>query len=594
MKSKTFSCERTLFRKNLLRFAPFWGLYTLCLLLGLLVLAGGDFRENLTYNIASLLQMMSVINACCGLLTAMLLFGDLFDPRMCSGLHALPLRREKVFAVNITLGLVFSLIPTAVFTLISLPLLALSRNTEGAVTVGLMWFLGANLQYLFCFGLGVLCAMLTGNRLAMAILYGGLNGFSMGIYLLLDAFYTPLLPGVLTPTTLVRWLCPVLMDASWDYFRLERTLYHMPDGLLNTHTAFHVGEGWGYLALCALAGILLLGLALYLYKKRKLECAGDFLAFPGLRPLIPVLFALASGCLAELAAGEQNLFLEAVALGVGWFVGTMLTERTTRVFGKKQVLGLAVFLAVLGASLGLTKLDPMGIARWVPEPQKVEYAMISDIYGYYMDDDTPYHLTEPEDIADILEIHRLALEAGPLTEEEIYPSVEDGEEALPVPSVRVELHYGLTGGREAARMYYIPLDDPAAPLVKKITSRPVYALHSLENLLRNSLNRVTGLQLNGMELPEEYNTLEDFAALRDAILADCAEGNMSPYPQFHDYPTLERDGVAYSLQLYFFCDDYWDTGFVEVYAESANTLKWLEDRGMIDLVTGRSDSAFFS
>ena len=594
MKSKTSSCERTLFRKNLLRFAPFWGLYTLCLLLGLLVLAGGDFRDNLTHNIASLLQMMSVINACSGLMMAMLLFGDLFDPRMCSGLHALPLRREKLFAVNVTLGLVFSLIPTAVFTLVSLPLLALARETDGAVTVGLMWFLGSNLQYLFCFGLGVLCAMLTGNRLAMALIYGGLNGFSMGIYLLLDAFYTPLLPGVLTPTTLVRRLCPVLMGASWDYFRVERSLYHMPDGLLNTHTSFFVGEGWGYLALCALAGILLLGLALYLYKKRKLERAGDFLAFPRLRPLIPVLFALAFGCLAVLVTGETNLFLEAVSIGVGWFVGTMLTEGTTRVFGKRQVVSLAIFLAVLGASLGLTKLDPMGIARWVPEPQKVEYAMISDIYGYYMDDNTPYRLTEPEEIADILEVHRLALEAGPLTEEEIYPTVEDGEDAVPVPSVRVELSYGLKGGREAARMYYIPLDNPAAPLVKQVTSRPVYALHMLDHFLRTSLNRVDGLQLNGVDLPEEYCTLEDFAALRDAILADCAQGNMSPYPEFHAYPTLERDGEVYSLQLYFFCDDYWDTGFVEVYAESAHTLQWLEDRGMIDRVVGRSDTASFS
>ena len=590
MKSKTLSCKRTLFKKDLLRFSPFWGLYTLCLLLGLMLVGGGDFRSDLARNLPSLLRMMAVVNGGYGLLTAMLLFGDLFDSRMCSGLHALPLRREQIFGVHAAAGLLFSLIPTLIFSLISLPLLAMAENTRGAMTVGLLWLLGTNLQYLFFFGLGILCAMLTGTRLAMALVYGGLNFCSMGIYLLVDAFYTPMLPGVVTPTGLARRLCPMVMNASTDFFRVEQTLYHVPDGSLNTYTVFHVGEGWGYLGILALAGLLLLGLSLYLYRKRRLECAGDFLAFPGLKPLFPVLCGLAAGCLAELISGEQNLFLESVALGGGWFVGTMLTERTTRVFGKKQVLGLAVFLLVLGASLGLTRLDPLGIARWVPEPQKVEYAMICDPYSYYMDDDRPYYLTEPEDIADILEIHRSALEAGPLTEEEIYPTVEDGEDAVPVPSVRVKIRYGLAGGREALRTYFVPLDDPAAPLVKKVTSRPVYALHRLEDLLTNSPDRVRSLEVNGLELPQEYAAPEDFAALRDALLADCAAGNMSPYPEFHDPYVLKEDETVFGLQIYFFCDDYWDTSFVEIYAESANTLKWLEDRGMIDQILARYDT----
>ena len=39
MKSTASSSKRTLLRKNLTRFAPLWGMYLLCLLLGLFMLA---------------------------------------------------------------------------------------------------------------------------------------------------------------------------------------------------------------------------------------------------------------------------------------------------------------------------------------------------------------------------------------------------------------------------------------------------------------------------------------------------------------------------------------------------------------------------
>ena len=38
MRSKTSCFNKTVFRKNLLRFAPVWGVYTLCLVVGILIL----------------------------------------------------------------------------------------------------------------------------------------------------------------------------------------------------------------------------------------------------------------------------------------------------------------------------------------------------------------------------------------------------------------------------------------------------------------------------------------------------------------------------------------------------------------------------
>ena len=184
MKLRTSSYKRTWFLKNITRFMPFWVLYTLCLLLGLVLLTGEREPCYFIMNLAACARVMAVVNLFYGLLTAELLFGDLFDSRMCSGLHSLPIRRTEIFRINILSGLLFSLVPTAIMTLFALPL-AMGSRVPHAVQVPLYWFAAANLEYLFFFGLAVLSAMLAGNRFSAAVIYGILNFGSLLIYLMM-------------------------------------------------------------------------------------------------------------------------------------------------------------------------------------------------------------------------------------------------------------------------------------------------------------------------------------------------------------------------------------------------------------------------
>ena len=73
--------------------------------------------------IAGNLQLMGLVNLLFAPLVAMLLFGDLYNSRMCNALHAMPVRRETLFLTNVVSGLLFSMIPTAVMALLSVPLL---------------------------------------------------------------------------------------------------------------------------------------------------------------------------------------------------------------------------------------------------------------------------------------------------------------------------------------------------------------------------------------------------------------------------------------------------------------------------------------
>ena len=153
MKSRTSSFNLTVFKKDLTRFAPAWGLYTLWMVMGLLLMmsSGTDrMPGNMTYGT----QSMCFITACYAFLTAQLLFGDLFNSRMCNAMHAMPIRREGWFVTNLVSGFVFHLIPTVVMAAVATALMAAFSWPMGWVT-GPLWLLCINLQYICYFGIAV-------------------------------------------------------------------------------------------------------------------------------------------------------------------------------------------------------------------------------------------------------------------------------------------------------------------------------------------------------------------------------------------------------------------------------------------------------
>ena len=75
MKSRISFFDGTVFKKNLTRFAPVWGLYTVFLLLSILLIISepNQFSVNLSYTAAG----YGVISFAYALICALLLFGDL-------------------------------------------------------------------------------------------------------------------------------------------------------------------------------------------------------------------------------------------------------------------------------------------------------------------------------------------------------------------------------------------------------------------------------------------------------------------------------------------------------------------------------------
>ena len=613
MKLRTSSSNRTIFKKDITRFAPVWGGYTLMLLMGLLLAA--EDRDYWTVgNMASSMEMMGLVACVYGLLTAQLLFGDLFNTRMCNALHAMPVRRESWFGVHVISGLLFHIVPAAVVALIAIPMANMSYVVD-AWQVPLLWLAGCTLYYLFFFGLSVFCVMCTGNRFAMAVVYGMVNIGSLLVYFLTEAIYAPLLMGVQVMSDTFEDLSPVFnTSGGWaisverikdgvaiNEFGVEEPVYH---GEIKLND-----EKWVYMAIIAVIGVVLLALALQMYRKRKLECAGDFSAHKVLDYVFQVLIALSS--MAGMATMVNGFFgmdeahiayiMAAAGLIAGWFVGRMLMERTTRVFRLKNFLGMAAMLAAVALSIGLTVLDPLGIEDWVPKAEDLKSATLRLSYS------TSVELTDKEDLEDIIAIHEKGL-ALRLDGEDLAvntpPQIYDTKGApVPIeetPAYYVTIIYEKNNGRHSQREYYIWLDDPVTELVREHCSTldAVVGDYVADNEIiteaklrsRVLAGGVRSINAGSVAVPEEFYTEEHLNALVDAIVADCQAGTLVQNAQLHkDAIFREEEREVKSFYLDFSPEDY-DLGWgfsIYVYADSENLLKWVEDTGILPQVKAR-------
>ena len=590
MQFKTSCCNKTLLKKDLTRFAPLWGLYTLGLLM-LLFLTWDDksIPFNNIYAFRTLFPNVALYNGVYALAVAAMLFGDLYNTRMCYGTHALPMTRGCWFGTHILSGLLFSLIPTVVLAAASIPLLN-SVDLEQGWQLGFYLFVDMNLQYLTFFGIAVFAAMCAGNRFGQTAIYGMLMVGSVLLYLPADALLAPLLFGVTLNSDPYAMLSPLdLLITRNDLIVIDDWSEILADGTRWFGGSFTLGQGWSTLFLLAGLGVVFLVLAYLLYRRRNLESAGDFLAVPRLRPLIGGCLAV-MGASAALAVLElfgyygsydltEQLGLAFVGLTVGWFAGQMFLERSTRVFGPKKWAGLLVMLALAAGVMGLTKLDPLGIDDWVPEASEIKGARINGSF----DVDTP------EELAQVIQVQEFALEEH-LTEEDVEPYLATDDANLPKFD-RIQIVYTKSNGMGAIREYYVASDSQAGDLLRSLTSKVSFVFGCDEITSPQKLMACVGkpdnISVSGYKLPEELLTEETVRSLFEAVIADCEEGTLSPISALHptkvyqtedgdnlylDYLWVEaalptEEGIYRSYNIRFFPD-------------SENVLAWAESAGV--------------
>ena len=402
MKLRTSYFNSTVLKKDITRFAPVWGLYTVFMLLFVFLLWQVESTPaRLVQNLPDILTGMGMLNFAYAGICALLLFSDIFKTRFCNALHALPLRREGWFFTHVCAGLLFSLAPNLLGA--ALTGTFLGRYWLGAV----LWLAVMSLQYLFFFGVGAFACLCAGNRVGAAAVYGIVNFFSVLVTFLAQLLLEPLLYGVKLDITAYNRLSPVVAFTDFSYLDIS---YKSASKTASIKTFYP--QQWQYLAVAAAVGVVFLAVALMLYRRRKLESAGDFVAVKAVSPVFLTVYTLCAGGIlyalaAELAEGIKYGFLLA-GLAIGFFTGKMLLQRRVNVFRFKSFLGFGTLLALLGLIMGLTWLDPTGITRKVPQPQQVRQVQLNT--NQYMAATRYKQLfTQPADIEGVLQLHQALL-----------------------------------------------------------------------------------------------------------------------------------------------------------------------------------------
>lgn len=573
MKSRTSFFNPTAYRKNLTRFAPAWVLYGVILLLILISM----FSERFDSNLIETLMLFPVANFIFAFLAAQLLYGDLYNSRMCNAIHALPLRRESWFVTNLASGFSFSLIPTAAALLFCLLMILLGAGCcDNGLLIPVMVFIGANVQYIFFFGLATFCAFLVGKRFAMAVVYAIINFASMIAYWLVDTLYTPMLEGIHTNIEPFISLSPVVRMCSYEYMDVEWIGNYIQRGIM------HFVEGWGYIAICAAVGVALLGLALVLYRKRKLECAGDFMAVRGMEPVFLTVYTLVVGCVFQMFFGlftgndiGISLF---IGLFVGFFTGRMLIKRTVRVFQWKAWGKCGILIGIFLLTLLLTWLDPLGLQKWMPDAEDVISIRVNANHGNYGSNGEIFTVEDAADIETILQVHALLIAEDERTEV-IYPTpIVIGVDVEPVPAdnytTPISLTYTLKNGRTVSRYYYVTVKSEAGQILRPYFSSLSCVLGVEFDRLEDVVQKLGTIYINHATVRMDD---QERLQLLQAIAADCEAGTMI---QIWGYRRAE--GTAGSNSYYIEFTDR--TGFhfcyIDVTEYCENTVRFMEEHNI--------------
>ena len=394
MTSKISCFDRAVFRRALKKTAPVWILYTLYELLLPLRLFSfcrgvssctDDFLVQIEKTILGYARInASLLPFLLGGLLAWVLFFWLFRAGTAYFYAALPVRRETLFLTNYLTGLLLCAAPAL---LSSLLLWAVGAGFGAAVFVPAMQvFTATMLGFLLFFSFAVLVCCVVGQMAAMPIVYVILN-FTFFVletivrHLLFTFVYGMPYSQSSTMQSFALHATPVL-GLLQGGFRVQ-TDWLERDGMYYMEYAPRL-EGWSYLGMLAVLGLVFALCAFLLLKHREMERSGDVIAVGWLRPVALYVFTI--GCALVLGALMAELFssntsdnfwyvllFSCAGAFVGYFAGKMLLQKTVHVF-RSGWLGLGACCLALLLAFGAAEFDLFGYSRYLPERSAVQAA----------------------------------------------------------------------------------------------------------------------------------------------------------------------------------------------------------------------------
>ena len=619
MRSKTSCFNSTLFKKNLSRYWPLWGLasfggamFPLAMLVNLL---HGGFQlwspletRQAYYTVLS--YGVPVISIVYAILCAMAVWSYLYNARSVGLMHTLPIRREGLFLTNLLSGLVMMAIPYAVTGVL---IVLVSFLYGGFEPVGvLVTILGVAGESIFFFGLATFCAFIVGNVFMLPALYALFNFLAVLTDFTVNLLAQGFCFGIYSSYSgTVEWLSPVVYlmqkispnstyETQWVTDRLGGQRYET-----SVPTSVTLENGW-LIAVYAAVGVVLLVLAWLLYRKRRSESAGDVVAVGWMKPVfrygLAVFSAILGGRLLYALFWEsfQNglyftvlpmILCMIVGGAVGYYAASMLLAKTPRVF-KTTWKGMMAVALGCAALCGAMKYDLFGVERRVPDAGSIKEV---NLYAA----DSNYYLTPGQDDALIEEVRALhqaiindkdyALTAASAASE----AYSGADEEIPHAYTNVRFTYTLNSGLKVERQYdlYLTRDRMAQDgtydnLLDRLINSPEMRQKRIRRQDGNF--RLDTAWINTRTGGTDLNSRE-VETILSAVARDAENGNWGVYDWFNSQDDADHYDmtvhVGYQME-----NHRYDSIDISVREGMAETIQALKELGLItdeDLVLNR-------
>lgn len=555
MRSKTSYFNKTIFLKNITRFWPIWSAYLLvCMVrLPLRLLYALELRpldDSMSLEAYQLTQLQAVVRSALwpfpfymfAAITAIAIFSYLYQSRSCNMMHAFPVCRESLFLSNLLSGICFLAIPQAIAFMGGIFVCFLKSMLQ--LEYLMHWLLLSLGISGFALALAVFTVMIAGNIVAAPILFIILNFLFVGCRTVICALIELMSYGIQsTNSSFGDFLSP--------YYYLTAHFFGFSFDVLDRESLFPLSKMYSCITAYCAAGILLLALAFFIYKKKHLETAGDPITIPFLNPVFRWILAFSAGVYGSIAgqyflkgpyySGWNLLLLIFFMTCIGafaFFAADMLLQKKFFVFQKKKFLECGIFLILAWVFLLAVDLNLFGFETRIPKEEELQSVFLSGIY--------PIHIKE-EDYSKVLEIHEKLVASKDEIQRYFRKYPENSYASV------LDITYTLKNGRSFTRSYSIPIEDfylsqEGYPfcLLEQLSDQPEYYLfyHFTESY--DSVLFVNGSMdvLKDSEYLESISlNQEECSRIFQAFKQDILEGN------YHIYDYSRESKV--SSQVYY-------------------------------------------
>lgn len=590
MKSKISFFNAGIFKSMLKRFWPLWTAYFAVWFMSLplpsLVARLQGVKESAVTVVAAAMKTSvgaSVVSAfVMGIFAAMAVFGFLYNSRSCGMIASTPVRREAVFCSAYLAGALPVIAANLLIAVLNW-LFTLSSGIEGACIFKMNAILFAvnSMEFLIFFSIAAFIAMLTANIVALPVLYLIFNFVFLGMEYVVRMLYGMFVFGYNgLPDCILEFMSPLI----YLFTRIS----------LNASQATISLTNWSALLGYIISAVVLTAAALLLYRKRRMESAGDVIAVKSLRPVFKFcVTACAALCFGLLffviistlftSLSMSMLILSAgliIGAFIGYFASEMLLKKSFHVFkGNWKGFVITIILCIVFAFVCVT--DLFDLSSQLPDVDDIE-AINCDSENGGVD------IKNRSDIEAILKVNKAIIDDRDKYEGLDYTDYE---------SVGyVSLRYKLKDGHSVYRGYTVLIDDNykayyaalgSVNIVKSCFTPEIPV--TVQNVYDASFEYPSGSgELNSISLtPEQAVDFYDNALMKDIesgakkpLISETAEtGNNDDGFVTGSYVYIELVSVPDAPNE----EDTYDSLVIEIDADCTECIAWVKANLNIDL-----------